>query len=254
MTTSGGIPTSCFAWRSFSRLRRAARAIGEAVVGVLFPPRCALCERELVALSLLCPACKRALPALEGARCTRCGESVPDARLDLCIACGTRLWPVDRALFLGPYDGAWGDLVRMLKFDREAAVARCLGRYLADALRTEGLETAIDWVTFVPMSRRDRRERGFNQAERLAREVGRRIGVPVKRSLAKTMRTPPQGRLSAAERRNNLRGAFRPIRSEPGRVLLVDDICTTGSTVEECAQALRRGGVQSVTVLAVARA
>jgi len=142
----------------------------------------------------------------------------------------------------------------MLKFDREAAVARCLGRYLADALRTEGLETAIDWVTFVPMSRRDRRERGFNQAERLAREVGRRIGVPVKRSLAKTMRTPPQGRLSAAERRNNLRGAFRPIRSEPGRVLLVDDICTTGSTVEECAQALRRGGVQSVTVLAVARA
>jgi ComF family protein len=142
----------------------------------------------------------------------------------------------------------------MLKFEREVAVARYLGHQMADALRAEDLADGFDLVTFVPMSRRDRRERGFNQAELLARAVARCIGCPVRRVLAKTVRTPPQGRLSAAARKRNLRGAFRPLRCEQGRVLLVDDICTTGSTVEECAQALRRGGSQSVTVLAVARA
>jgi ComF family protein len=228
--------------------------VGEALAGVLFPPRCALCGRELDTLGVLCPECERALPELEGPRCARCGEPVDDERIDLCIACGTKVQAIDRALFLGPYDGAWGDLVRMLKFDREVAVARYLGRRMADELREEGLADDVDLVTFVPMSRRDRQERSFNQAELLARVVARRIGCPTRRMLVKTVRTPPQGRLSAAERKRNLRGAFRPIRCEQGRVLLVDDICTTGSTVEECAQGLRRGGVQSVTVLAVARA
>lgn len=233
---------------------RAARAVGVLLVGVLFPPRCTLCERDLDTLSPLCPTCEQSLLRLEDPRCTRCGEPVSDASIDVCVACGTRIRSVDRALFLGPYDGAWGDLVRLLKFDREVAVARYLGRRMADAIEAEGLVEAIDAVTFVPMSPRDQRQRGFNQAELLARYVARRIGVPMRRALVKTAHTLPQRGLSAAERNANLRGAFRPIRSGGGRVLLVDDICTTGATVEECAQALRRGGVQSVTVLAVARA
>jgi len=173
MTTSGGTPTSCFAWRSFSRLGHGVRAVWQALVGVLFPPHCALCGRALSTLSLLCPVCERALPALEGPRCARCGEPVDDERIDLCIRCGTKAQPIDRALFLGPYGGAWGDLVRMLKFEREIAVARYLGRRLADKLDVEGCSDTFDLVTFVPMSRRDRRARGFNQAELLGRDVDR---------------------------------------------------------------------------------
>jgi ComF family protein len=194
------------------------------------------------------------MPALAGARCVRCGEPVEDESLDLCLRCGTTLRYVDRSLFLGPYDSVWGLLVRTLKFDREAAMAGYLGARLANALRKVGLDDGVDAVTFVPMSRYDRRARGFNQSELLARAVARRIDRPAKRLLVKTARTTPQGRLSASERRTNLRGAFRPIPWDGGRVLLVDDICTTGSTVEECARALRHGGAQSVTVLAVARA
>ena len=224
------------------------------MVGVLFPPRCALCGRSLDDLSILCPACESELPELEGSRCRRCGEPVSAEGLDLCIACGTKNQPVDRALFLGPYDGAWGALVRILKFDREPAVARDLGRRMASALQAAGPECVPDWVTYVPMSRSDRRARGFNQARLLANAIARRIGVPLHRGLVKTRRTAPQGRLSAAHRHRNLRGAFRPVPCFGGHVLLVDDICTTGSTIEECARALKRGGAQTVTVLAVARA
>ena len=254
MTTSGATPTSCFAWRSCCSPARIFGGIVTGVIGVLFPPRCALCGRDLDGLSVLCPMCESELPELEGPRCRRCGEPVDAEGLDLCIACGTKDQPLDGAVFLGPYDGSWGALVRMLKFNREPAIARDLGRRLASALEAACIELAPDWVTYVPMSRVDRRARGFNQARLLARVIARQIGVPLRRSLVKTRRTVPQGRLSAADRRRNLRGAFRPVPCFGGNVVLVDDICTTGSTIEECARALKRGGAQTVTVLAVARA
>jgi len=254
MTMSGATPTSFFGWHAFSRLTGFARGIGEALISALFPPVCALCGRSTDELSILCPVCEARLPKLEGPRCVRCGEPVEDRGLDICLACGTREQPVDRALFLGPYDGAWGDLVRFMKFDREVAIARDLGRRLAERLKASDLDSGFDWVTFVPMSRKDRRQRRFNQSELLARVVAHRMGVPVRRALVKTMQTPRQGSLGAAERRLNLRGVFRPVPFSGERVLLVDDIVTTGSTVEECAWALRQGGANSVTILAVARA
>ena len=262
MTTSGGTPTSSFVWSGFCsgvrglvrRLPAATARAGGDLAGLLYPPRCALCERPLDALSVVCARCIERLPALEGARCRRCGEVLADPSVDVCIPCGTHLRSVDRFGALGPYDEGWGALVRALKFDREPAVARFLARRMADWLDERGVVESIDRVTFVPMTRRDRRERGFNQAELLARAVARRIGRPASRMLRKVRQTPPQGRLTAAQRRANLRDAVRPIRYAQDRVLLVDDICTTGSTVEACAGALRRGGCPSVTVLTVARA
>jgi len=125
-----------------------------------------------------------------------------------------------------------------------------LAAYLAD----EEPFGTIDVVTYVPMSRSDRRKRGFNQAHLLAQGIGRRIGIPTRRLLLKVRKTPPQAALPASERRENLRDAFRLIRSGKGRVLLVDDIYTTGSTVEECAHTLKSGGYEAVFVLTVARA
>jgi len=125
-----------------------------------------------------------------------------------------------------------------------------LAAYLAD----EEPFGTIDVVTYVPMSRSDRRKRGFNQAHLLAQGIGRRIGIPARRLLLKVRKTPPQAALPASERRENLRDAFRLIRSGKGRVLLVDDIYTTGSTVEECAHTLKSGGYEAVFVLTVARA
>jgi len=148
----------------------------------------------------------------------------------------------------------WGELIRALKFERERAVARFLSAALAAYVKQENPFGDVDLITYVPMSRADRRARGFNQAALLAHGLGRRIGIPVVRLLAKVRQTRPQAELTAAERRKNLRGAFSVVRSGEGTVLIVDDILTTGATVEECARALKAGGYGPVFVLAVARA
>jgi ComF family protein len=179
---------------------------------------------------------------------------VDDPLVDLCTSCGTRERGFDRIVALGPYEGPWGTLVRALKFDREPAVCRWLCARLADVASANLRIEEVDGVTFVPMTRKERRARGFNPARRLARGVSRRLGLPLRRSLRKTRRTAPQASLPAEARRKNLREAYRAIPSRGGRILLVDDICTTGSTAEECARTLKRAGYASVNVLVVARA
>ncbi len=158
-------------------------------------------------------------------------------------------------LSLGPYDSAWGRLVRMLKFEGETALAPWLARRMAALLDREMIDR-LDAVTCVPMTRRDQRIRGFNQSALLARSVASCLGRPMVRLLSKTRATPPQSRLSAPQRRSNLQHAFGMGRRTTSmhHVLLVDDICTTGETIEACALALSRGGVRQVTALTVARA
>jgi len=252
MTTSGDTRTNLCAWLPISK--SALSMAGEGPLAVLFPPRCLLCGAPPSRLNILCGDCMADLPHLAGPRCTKCQELVANPSLDLCRACGTRERWFDRALSLGPYEGAWGRLVRSLKFDREPAVARFLSARMADLLQAEDPFGNIDIITYVPMTRHAMRARGFNQAKLLAQGLAKRIHRPMARLLAKESETQPQARLSARARRENLRGAFRLIRSVSGKVLLVDDIFTTGSTVEECAHTLKSGGCEEVFVLTVARA
>lgn len=252
MITSGGTPTSSCAWLQLSK-----RALVKAVEGplaVLFPPHCLLCGGKTARLSVLCEDCDTSLPHLAGARCLRCQEPLTDPSLDLCRACGTRERWFNRALSLGPYEGPWGRLVRALKFDKEPAVARFLSARMAQFLLAQDPFGDIDVITYVPMTRRAVHARGFNQARLLARGLGKYIHRPVARLLKKGRNTKPQALLSARERRDNLHKAFHPIRSVSGKVLLVDDIFTTGSTVEECAHTLKSAGCEEVFVLTVARA
>lgn len=230
------------------------RRLLESLAAALFPPRCALCLRELPSLEIICSACVASLPAFEGPRCQRCGESVDDPSTDLCIKCGTRIHAVDRIFSLGPYRGDWGRLTRAFKFEHEMAVGRWLGERMATALIAESSESDFSVITFVPMTRRDRNARGFNQAEILARIIAKQLNLPLIRLLTKNRETSLQSRLSASDRKTNLQGAFRLLPCDQEQVLLVDDIYTTGSTVEECARTLKRGGAQSVVAMTIARA
>jgi len=253
MTTSGDTRISSSVWSRFSRTLRRLGGLASAAAALLYPPACVSCGRDLPEGGILCPACTLRLRRPEGARCALCGAEVEDPLADLCLACGTRVRAFDRVYALGSYDELWGELVCTFKFDGERAVGRWLAARLAAAARSELVEE-YDVVSFVPMAWGERRSRGFNQARALALGVARRLERPMRRTLAKARRTAPQAALSARRRRENLRGAFRAIRSGTGRVLLVDDICTTGSTADACARALKDAGWASVDVLVVARA
>jgi ComF family protein len=142
----------------------------------------------------------------------------------------------------------------VFKFEHEMAVGCWLGFRMAEMLAALDADGCFSVVTFVPMTRKDYRSRGFNQAEVLARIIARQLQLPLKNLLRKTRETHLQSHLSAADRTTNLRDAFRLLPSEDDRVLLVDDIYTTGATVEECARTLKEGGVQSVVAATIARA
>ena len=253
MTMNGDTQTNFYGWQTSYR-GALSRWLGKELLSLLFPPRCLQCRAQTTKLEVLCRSCEEKLPTLEGVRCWQCQDPLEDLRVDLCRACGTRDRGFDLARCLGPYEGSWSSLLRALKFSRERAVARFFSERLAAYLNTAKPFGNIETITYVPMSRRDRHRRGFNQAQLLANGLGRQVGIPVYKTLTKVRVTSPQAALRAQERRNNLRGAFQLIRSGTEAILLVDDIYTTGSTVEECARTLKRGGYKAVFVLTVARA
>jgi ComF family protein len=174
-----------------------------------------------------------------------------------CALCRTGLRGFDRAYCFGSYEGALRDLIHLYKYGRIKTLARPLGEFLSAALPRE---ERFDAVTPVPLHWLRQYQRGFNQSEALAREIARRTGFAFVRTLRRGRSTSAQAGLSNTARRKNVAGAFRCRRSvrragrlEGKRILLVDDVLTTGSTAAECALALKRAGAARVTVLTVAR-
>jgi ComF family protein len=154
----------------------------------------------------------------------------------------------------GPYEGALRRAIHLLKYERMTPLTRPLGERLALAAAEL---TGFDAIVPAPLHWRRRWDRGFNQADLLAREVSRRTGIPIDRRLLRTRSTPPQAGLSAAERRRNVQGAFAAagksaIRGK--RLIIIDDVMTTGATLEACARVLKRAGASQVAVLTLARA
>ncbi len=156
-----------------------------------------------------------------------------------------------RALCFGPYEDPLKEAIHIMKFGGIRRVARPLGQLLAHLELPEA-----DVVVPVPAGLRGLRARGFNQCHFLGRELSRSLGLPMEsRLLYKQKETPPQVGLPAYARKINLRGAFAMRERFRGeRVLLVDDVITTGATMNECAKTLRRAGASEVIAVALARA
>jgi ComF family protein len=163
-----------------------------------------------------------------------------------CADCPPPVIDAVRAPFL--YDGAIARSIKAMKFSGWHALSRDLAGAMAAVI-----EPAADVVTWVPLSRRRRGRRGFDQAELLARGVARRLDLPSRRLLRRVRDTAAQARLAGVDRRSALREAFASVRASPPSVILVDDVLTTGSTAAACAETVKEAGARRVVVLAVAR-
>lgn len=233
-------------------------SLPQRALDLLFPPRCVHCRQTG---EPLCADCFSAMQTPADPRCDRCDQSLGAAVGPRCAACrvlasAPRPPALDRIVVALRYDGATRSAIRALKFGRQRRLAYPLAFLLTEAALRAGVE--VDVIIPMPLHSARRRERGYNQATLLAHPLARALGAPVnERVLARIRATQPQTRLNHIERRANVAGAFGlvgPAEAMEGkRIALVDDVTTTGATLEAAAEALRVARPAAIYALAVAR-
>lgn len=207
------------------------REVGNGLLDLLYPPRCLLCDGLD---DPFCLACQGEIEPLEP------GAPIPRGVADV--------------RSVGYHSGPLQSAVLHLKFRRKVALARPLGELLARELKPALPAWRPDAIVPVPIHTFRQWERGYNQAELIARVVGRECGVPVAEALRRTRATPPQVGRTRAQRAVNLRGVFAVARAKQvhgARLVLLDDVRTTGATLAECAATLREAGAAEVYALTV---
>lgn len=221
---------------------------------ILYPPHCYLCGQPLEEHRYICRDCLSSFKEITGPICERCGKPAPDSG-GLCEDCsdGDREFFLARSFGLYEPGGGLAESIKGLKYEGERALARDLAPLLGQEGNSELLERA-EAVAFVPLSSEKLERRGFNQAELLARSLARAENLPVIETLYKSMETRPQADLGRADRLINVQGSFAYRREiEFDSVLLVDDVFTTGATVDECSKVLKRAGTERIYVATLAR-
>lgn len=216
---------------------------------LVFPARCVNCE-ELGAY--ICPKCRAKIIRIKAQSCPLCHRIT--ARGELCGACKSKS-ALTGVVALGYFhDPILREVIHKLKYEELSAISLELSGMLVEVIRS--LNIPVDLITYVPMSRKHKNERGYNQAELMAREISRQLEVPLYRGIVKSKTTKHQVGLRRKERITNLRGAFslKNDRLLVGKkVLVVDDVLTTGATLGECARALRAAGATRVWGAVLAR-
>lgn len=237
----------------------ALRAAADGLLAVLLAPGCAACARSLESPTAgpVCHACWDDIHPIAPPICDGCGDPLPSWRLtsvelSRCPRCRRRRGAVDCGRAAGIYDGALRDILHAFKYEGRRRLAAPLAQLMADAGRD--LLATADVVVPVPLHRGRERSRGFNQA----RDLAVRLGCPIADALTRTRATISQTDLPAARRHANVRGAFTVerrsrARVDGRRVVLVDDVSTTGATLEACARALKEAGALEVRALTAAR-
>jgi ComF family protein len=231
-----------------------------ALFSLFLPDDCRVCGNALTEVSRI-PVCRRCLeepqPLSAEYFCAACRTPFqnrsPLGEDGRCTLCRLGLRGFDAAYCYGAYEGTLRELIHLFKYGRIRTLARPLGERLASAIPWD---QRFDLIVPVPLHWRRRFQRGFNQAALLAASVARRYSTPVVAAVRRRRSTAPQAGLSNSKRRANVAGAFlvrRPQVVAGRRILLVDDVMTTGATASACAAALKRAGARHVVLLTLAR-
>ena len=240
-------------------------SLAGAVASVLFPSGCRICEALLTRADRLpiCDSCLESFRELPEEICVRCGQPwAEDGDVDgdesVCRECQERGFAFDAARSFGVYDGALARAIVLMKYERIEPLGAWFAKRLFEAVRGIPPQFAADLVVPVPLHRTRQKERGFNQVDLFGRLVARKLGLPYRPVLLKRERPRPDKHLLHFEERwEAVRGAF--VIRDGGRVdnlriLLLDDVMTSGATLDACTRALREAGAKSVAGLTIARA
>ena len=233
-------------------------AIKEAILDILYPQDilCILCQKRHGDIDDkgLCPDCRESLPYVTQPVCQKCGRTITE-ETGFCLECVYNQYHFRQAVSVFDYTPEIQHLIHRFKYRGVSYLSHVLGYWMAETYK-QRCRWEIDLIVPVPLHPRRERERGFNQSALLAGEIGKNIGVKVVRgALIRRKYTPAQVGLNKLQRRQNLWDAFEVKESDKVKdrnILLVDDVFTTGSTVDECSRVLMEAGAKQVYVLTLA--
>jgi ComF family protein len=242
----------------------------KALLNFLYPPRCPFCERLLSPKEgsgdgaafwndghstelPICGRCLEELPWLKRS-CVYCGSPLPDGEFK-CSRCSGSSFSFEECCVLGRYEGKIRETLHRFKYRGQKSLAEPLGKLLCSRLAMMPWASSIDFLVPVPLYPQRFKLRGYNQASLLAVAVGRELGLPVIEALERVRDTKSQTGLNKKQRRENLRGAFKCVEQirTGSHLLLIDDVLTSGSTLQEASLVLKKEGAGRVSVAALAR-
>ena len=235
-------------------LRNAGRICGEFLLDLLFPRRCPVCDRVLrFRKELVCPSCFRTVRFVREPFCMKCGKSLPEEG-EYCRDCREKghLYVQGAAVF--EYAGMAPSIYRF-KYGGRQEYAEFYGKCMAEVLGKRMKRWGVQALIPVPIHPSRKRRRGYNQAELLAEVIGSLTGIPVRKDIiARGKKTVPQKDLNVKQRQNNLKKAFKICYNDVklSTIIIIDDIYTTGSTVDAMAREMRRAGIQNIYFVALA--
>ena len=225
------------------------------IVDFFIPAYCGICKQKLSHNEkVVCDKCFYSIPVITQPFCERCGRPTDETVCNECIEYPHQF---SRARAIGRYDGILGELIMLFKHKNKISIGKRLGSMLAVILQSDEFLSCGDIIVPVPLHRVARRRRGYNQSEILACEVSKVTGIPVlSKTLYRVKATKAQTGLPHEERKENVEDAFKVKGNEVKgkKVILIDDVCTTGATLDECANKLNKAEAIDVYALVCARA
>ena len=227
----------------------------ERFLSVLYPRRCQVCHDIVTPKGgLICPACLKKVSFVQEPVCLRCGKEIASGEIEYCYDCSRHTHFFTRGYALAIYEDVMRDSIRKFKNGGRMEYADWYAQAIWERYGSQLQAIGADAVVPVPLHRGRRYQRGYNQAELLAKRLAKKLGVPMwSDALLRTQKTTAQKYLGAGERKRNLESAFavgkRPLEGKT--ILLADDIYTTGGTADACAKALLQAGVREIYLVNV---
>lgn len=225
------------------------------LIELLFPRRCPICDKPVDKMGrYVCKKCQDNIEYIESPYCLKCGKSLKEETEEYCEDCKNLAHIFDRGRALYEYDSIKASVYRF-KYENRREYAEFFGKQLARKLGEEIKNWNVDAIVPIPLHKEREKKRGYNQAVLIARALGRELNIPVEEKLVYRIKpTVPQKELKGKERQNNLKNAFKIGRNDVKlkTIIVVDDVYTTGATMDEMAHCLKCAGIHRIYCISLA--